>query len=46
MVRDQTTGQRYRGIAGTLRQGVSLTLGGDVAHVFSSIYLPEDEAAH
>jgi hypothetical protein len=45
MVRDQTTGQRYHGIAGTLRQGVSLTLGGDVAHVFSSIYLPEGEAA-
>lgn len=45
MVRDQTTGQRYRGVAGTVQPGVSLTLGGDVAHVFSSVYLPDGEAA-
>lgn len=45
MVRDKTTGQRYRGAAGTYRQGVALTLGGDVAHVFSSVYLPAGETA-
>ena len=45
MLRDKTTGQRYRGAAGTQRQGLGLTVGGDVAHVFSSVYLPESEAA-
>ena len=45
MVRDKTTGQRYRGAAGTYRQGLGITVGGDVAHVFSSVYLPEGEAA-
>jgi len=40
LLRDDTTGQRYRGISGS-GSALSLTLGGDVAHVFSSEYLPE-----
>lgn len=39
MLRDKVTGQRFGGIdGGTL--GFSLILGADVAHVFSSAYLP------
>lgn len=45
MLRDQTTGQRYRGIAGVTEPGLSLTMGADVAHVFDSVYLPDDEPA-
>ena len=41
LLRDDTTGQRYRGIAGTGASAMSLTLGGDVAHVFGSDYLPD-----
>ena len=44
LLRDDTTGQRYRGIAGT-DAAMSLTLGGDVAHVFGSAYLPDTGAA-
>jgi hypothetical protein len=40
LLRDVTTGQRYRGIEGTRSEGVSLTLGGDVTHVFDSALLP------
>lgn len=40
LLRDVTTGQRYRGIEGTRFEGMSLTLGGDVAHVFDSALLP------
>jgi hypothetical protein len=39
MLRDTVTGQRYSGIDGRAL-GFSLTLGADVAHVFSSAYLP------
>lgn len=45
MLRDQTTGQRYRGIRGDTSPGLSLTLGGDVAHVFDSALLPAGGAA-
>ena len=44
LLRDETTGQRYRGIAGA-ESAMSLTLGGDVAHVFGSAYLPDGTAA-
>lgn len=40
MLRDVTTGQRYRAVEGDRDQGFSLTLGGDVAHVFDSALLP------
>ena len=40
LLRDVTTGQRYRGIEGTRTEGFSLTLGGDLAHVFHSALLP------
>jgi hypothetical protein len=40
LLRDVTTGQRYRGIEGMRSEGMSLTLGGDVAHVFDSALLP------
>lgn len=39
MLRDTVTGQRYSGIDGRTL-GFSLTLGADVARVFSSAYLP------
>jgi hypothetical protein len=32
LLRDVTTGQRYRGIEGTRSEGLSLTLGGDLAY--------------
>ena len=40
MVRDMTTGQRYRTVAGDRTTGFSFSLGGDVAHVFSSRLMP------
>lgn len=40
MLRDVTTGQRYRGIAGTRAPGFGLSLGGDVARVLDSALLP------
>ncbi len=39
LVRDPVTGQRYRTMYDT--RGLSFTLGGDVAHVAQSVYLPE-----
>lgn len=45
MLRDSTTGQRYRGIDGDMVPGWSLSLGGDIAHVFDSALLPEGGAA-
>lgn len=45
MLRDDVTGQRYRGVAGKLAEGMSFTLGGDLAHVYSSAYLPESGPA-
>lgn len=44
LLRDATTGQRYSGIKGA-DAAMSLTLGGDVAHVFGSDYLPQGSAA-
>ncbi|MCU0801399.1 MAG: lipid A deacylase LpxR family protein [Rhodobacteraceae bacterium] len=44
MLRDTVTGQRYAGIDGGT-PGLSVTLGADVAHVFSSRYLPAGGAA-
>ena len=44
MLRDPTTGQRYRGVAGVHDNGFSLVLGADVAQVFSSVFLPAGEA--
>lgn len=45
MLRDPVTGQRYRGVAGDRVAGMSLVMGGDAAHVFNSVYLPDDGAA-
>jgi hypothetical protein len=45
MLRDGTTGQRYRGLRGDVVPGVSLSLGGDIARVFDSALLPEGGAA-
>ncbi len=45
MLRDTTTGQRFRGAAGEVEPGISVVLGGDIARVFDSIYLPDGEAA-
>ncbi len=44
MLRDQVTGQRYTGVRGEAGQGFSFTLGGDVARVFDSAYLPDGGA--
>lgn len=40
LVRDTVTGQRVEGVAGADLPGTSLTVGGDVARVFDSVYLP------
>ena len=45
MVREHTTGQRYRAVDGSPEPGWSFLLGGDVAHVFDSELLPEGGAA-
>lgn len=45
MLRDETTGQRYRGVDGAHIPAMSFTLGGDVAKVFDSAYLPDGGAA-
>jgi hypothetical protein len=45
MLRDETTGQRYRAVAGDQVTGYSLVMGGDVAHVFDSALLPAGGAA-
>ena len=44
MLRDVATGQRYRAVSGAVQPGVSLVMGGDVARVFDSVYLPDGEA--
>jgi hypothetical protein len=41
MVRESITGQRYRVIKAE-RSEISFVLGADIAHVFDSVYLPED----
>lgn len=45
LLRDAGSGQRYRGVAGDLVEGLSLTIGGDVAQVFESDLLPEGGAS-
>lgn len=45
MLRDSSTGQRYVGIRGFQAKGLSFSLGGDIAQVYSSAYLPDDEPA-
>lgn len=40
LLRDQTTGQRYSAAQGADGRGLSVTLGGDMARVISSVYLP------
>ncbi len=45
MLRDGTTGQRYRGVRGDVVPGLSFSLGGDIARVFDSALLPEGGAA-
>lgn len=39
-LRDEVSGHRHVGIAGTGGAGPSFVLGADVAHVFDSVYLP------
>ncbi len=41
MLRDTVSGQLYPGIRDDGAEGISFVLGADVAHVFSSVYLPE-----
>ena len=41
MLRDVATGQRFRAVSGAQQPGVSVMLGGDVARVFDSTYLPD-----
>lgn len=45
MLRDSSTGQRYVGVKGQQTQGLSFSLGGDIAQVFDSVYLPTNEPA-
>lgn len=45
MLRDVTTGQRVDGIRGAEGTGLTLALGGDVAHVVDSALLPDGGAA-
>ncbi|MGL6210408.1 MAG: lipid A-modifier LpxR family protein [Paracoccaceae bacterium] len=44
MLRDTTTGQRFRGVEGEQVSGLSFTLGGDIAKVFDSVLLPDGGA--
>lgn len=41
MIRESITGQRYRAVRDPV-PGVSFVLGGDIAKVFNSVYLPDD----
>lgn len=40
MIREHTSGNRYRAISGKPARGLTFTLGADVAHVFDSALLP------
>ncbi|MFD2740386.1 lipid A-modifier LpxR family protein [Sulfitobacter aestuarii] len=42
LIRDPGSGQRYRAVQNGDATGFSFVLGGDIAHVSDSIYLPED----
>ena len=44
MLRDVNTGQRYSAVQGPLGTGLSLTFGGDMARVASSVLLPDGGA--
>ena len=39
-LRDDITGHRYVGVSGQSAPGTAFVLGGDVAHVFDSVYFP------
>ncbi|SIN78162.1 lipid A-modifier LpxR family protein [Vannielia litorea] len=43
MARDSTTGHRYQVIRSNADQGFSFLIGGDIARVYSSEYLPEED---
>lgn len=43
LLRDPSSGQRYRAAAGDRTPGTSLMVGGDVAHVFASEYFLESD---
>ena len=43
MLRDVSTGQRYRAAQGNRTDGISLTLGGDIAKVFDSRYVVDSD---
>ncbi|MEY4871827.1 MAG: hypothetical protein RLZZ563_1157 [Pseudomonadota bacterium] len=45
MLRDSTTGQRYRGVTGDRVEGMSLTLGGDIARIYDSEYFLAGDVA-
>ena len=45
MLRDGSTGQRYRAVRANEGTGLSLILGGDIAHVADSHYLPAGGSA-
>lgn len=44
MLRDVGTGHRFRAASGGGSPGISVVLGGDIARVFNSVYLPDGEA--
>ncbi|NBE06776.1 lipid A-modifier LpxR family protein [Paragemmobacter ruber] len=44
MLRDTSTGQRYRGVAGSGSEGLSLIMGGDIAEVYDSEYFLAGDA--
>ncbi len=43
LLRDDVTGQFYRGVRGEVRPGASLVVGADIARVFDSYYLPSSD---
>lgn len=45
MLREGPSGQRYRAVSGSRVQGLSVTLGGDIARVFDSEYFVAGDAA-
>ncbi|MGR3760057.1 lipid A-modifier LpxR family protein [Roseobacteraceae bacterium NS-SX3] len=45
LIRESVTGQRYRTVTGDVVPGLAFTLGGDIAHVAHSIYLPDGRGA-
>jgi hypothetical protein len=44
LLRDSTTGQRYRGVAGDGAAGVSVVVGGDIAEVYDSEFFLAGDA--